>query len=83
MKLYHGSLEEIRNREITNKNLYLLLPSKVSLVAEIYAKQKGTDIMDSLRLFYHSNTYKELEKEETKLWHYGPVALYEEWLENG
>ena len=71
------------NREITNKNLYLLLPSKVSLVAEIYAKQNGENIVDALRLFYHSNTYKELEKEETKLWHYGPVALYEEWMENG
>lgn len=34
MKLYHGSLDKdiLMNREITDKNLYLLLPSKVSLL---------------------------------------------------
>lgn len=29
------------NREITNKNLHLLLPGKVSLFAKIYAEEKG------------------------------------------
>ena len=54
------------NREITDKNLHLLLP--------------GT-LLDAIRVFYRSNTYKALEKEETKLWHYGPIALYEEFEE--
>ncbi len=27
-------------------------------------------------------TYRLLEDEETKLWHYGPVALYQIFLEN-
>lgn len=69
-------------REITNKNLHLLLPSKVSLFAKIYAEENGGTLLDALRIFYQSNTYKKLEREETKLWHYGPVALYEEYLEN-
>ena len=29
------------NREITDKNLHLLLPGKVSLFAKIYAEEKG------------------------------------------
>lgn len=65
------------NREITNKNLYLLLPSKVSQLARIYAEDKGVNYLDALRYIYHSKTYKQLEEEETKLWHLGPVALYE------
>lgn len=73
--------KEIVNREITNQNLHLLLPGKVTLFAKIYAEEKGGTMLDALRVFYKSNTYKELEREETKLWHYGPVALYEEFEE--
>ena len=69
------------NRTITNDNLYLLLPGKVSRFAERYVAEHPVTPLDALRVFYHSNTYKELEKEETKLWHYGPVALYEEFQE--
>lgn len=69
------------NREITDKNLHLLLPGKVSLFAKIYTEEKGVTLLDAIRVFYRSNTYKALEKEETKLWHYGPIALYEEFEE--
>ena len=62
------------NREITDKNLHLLLPGKVSLFAKIYAEEKGVTLLDAIRIFYRS-------KEETKLWHYGPIALYEEFKE--
>ena len=55
------------NREITDKNLYLLLPSKVSLFVQLYIKEHGGSIIDAIRQFYHSNTYKALEKENTKL----------------
>ncbi|MBQ8501294.1 MAG: hypothetical protein IJ494_03165 [Bacteroides sp.] len=69
------------NREIINDNLYLLLPSKASQFARIYMEMKGGNVLDAIRALYYSNTYKELEKEETKIWHYGPVALYEEFEE--
>ena len=83
MKLYHGSLDKdiLMNREITDKNLYLLLPSKVSLFVQLYIKEHGGSIIDAIRQFYHSNTYKALEKENTKLWHYGYVALYEDFMD--
>lgn len=64
---------------ITNKNLYLLLPGKVTGFIGEYEREHSTNGLEVLRMFYHSNTYSKLEKEETKLWHYGPVALYEEF----
>ena len=85
MKLYHGSLEtiispEIRERRITQNNIYLLLPGKVSKMAQMYAADFGTSITNALDRIYQSSTYRELEREESKLWHYGPVALYQMFL---
>lgn len=68
------------SREITNKNLHLLLPGKVSQLARIYVEENGGTMLDALRAFYASSTYLKLEKEETKLWNWGPVALYEEFM---
>ena len=65
------------NTEITNENLYLLLPSKAMQVARIYQEMHGGSGMDALKRFYRSAVYKQLEQEETKLWHWGPVALFE------
>ena len=63
--------------QITNENLYLLLPSKAMQVARIYQETHGGSGLDALRRFYRSAIYKQLEQEETKLWHWGPVALFE------
>lgn len=67
--------------EITQKNLYLLLPGKVVAVVEQYVNDHPVSMLDALRKFYLSNTYKNLEQEDTKLWHDGPVALYQEFTE--
>lgn len=64
--------------EITNENLYLLLPSKACHVARMIQETEGGTPLDALSKFYHSKLYKQLEVEETKLWHLGPVALFEE-----
>jgi len=69
------------DRKITSKNLYLLLPGKVSKMAVMYASDFGLSITEALDRIYQSSTYKQLEDEETKLWHYGPVALYQLFLE--
>lgn len=69
------------NLTITQDNLYLLLPSKVGRMACLLAEDKGLTIVEAIQLIYASQTYKQLEREETKLWHLGPVALYEELLE--
>lgn len=55
------------NREITDKNLYLLLPSKVSLFVQLYIKEHGGSIIDAIRQFYHSNTYKAARKREHQI----------------
>lgn len=67
--------------KITSKNLYLLLPGKVSKMAMMYASDFRLPIIEALRRIYQSATYRQLEDEETKLWHYGPVALYQMFLE--
>ena len=68
--------------KINSKNLYLLLPYKVSQLALLYAKKFNVSVIDAIRSIYRSNTYKDLEREETKLWHLGPVALLEYMTEN-
>lgn len=65
--------------DITNKNLHLLLPGKIVAVACLDAGANNKTPLEALRAFYRSETYRMLEDEETKLWHYGPVALYEEF----
>lgn len=72
----------MNTREITQKNLYLILPGKVSKMAIMYASDFGLPISEALKRIYMSHTYRELENESTKLWHYGPVALYQIFLEN-
>lgn len=69
------------NRQITQANLYLILPIKVSKMAAMYAADFGVSILEALRRIYESATYRELEDESSKLWHYGPVALYQTFLE--
>lgn len=63
--------------EITDKNIYLLLPGKVSATVGRYVEENSLDLLDGLRKFYNSVTYKKLELEQTKVWHLGPVALYQ------
>lgn len=69
------------NRQITQANLYLILPIKVSKMAAMYAADFGVSILEAMRRIYKSATYRELENEDSKLWHYGPVALYQTFLE--
>jgi hypothetical protein len=63
---------------ITQDNLYLLLPSKVSWLAGMLSEDTGADVVEAVRRIYNSDLYRKLEVEETKLWHEGPVALYAE-----
>lgn len=69
-------------RKITQDNLYLILPGKVSKMAVMYASEFGLTITEALKRIYSSATYRELEREESKLWQLGPVALYEMFIDN-
>lgn len=64
-------------KPIDSDNLYLILPFKVTQMAILYAKKFNVKIIDAIITIYNSKTYSELEREETKLWHLGPVALME------
>ena len=66
------------NLDVMQDNLYLFLPSKISWMAEMLSEDKNVSIVDAVKEIYSSETYRHLETEETKLWHLGPVALYEE-----
>ena len=64
--------------EITQDNLYLLLPAKVSLLADRLSEERGIRLTDAIRLIYSSDLYKRLAIEDTKIWHWSPVDLYQE-----
>ena len=71
----------MKDRKITQQNLYLILPGKVSKMATMYAADAGISLIEALKRIYNSATYRRLEDEKSKLWHYGPVALYQTFLE--
>lgn len=64
--------------EINQENLYLLLPSKVCWLASMLVDNKGMSTVDAIKKIYTSKLYKRLKVENTKIWHLGPVALYQE-----
>ena len=67
---------------ITQQNLYLLLPSKMSWLATMLAEDRGISIVEAMTILYSSSFYARLADESTKLWHLGPVALYEEFQDS-
>ncbi|MBE6268978.1 MAG: hypothetical protein E7092_08315 [Bacteroidales bacterium] len=68
------------NMTVSQDNLYLLLPSKMSWLANMLAEDKGISIVKAIKTLYSSAFYARLADESTKLWHLGPVALYEEFI---
>ena len=70
--------DDIMNLDITQDNLYLILPSKVSRMAAMLADDNDISIIDAVKQVYASEVYQRLEQESTKQWHLGPVALYQE-----
>ena len=60
---------------ITQANLRSILPGKIANVAMLLSKRKGISGVDALRLFYFSDVYRKLEREETKYWWQSPEQL--------
>ncbi len=67
------------NLTINQDNLYLILPSKISLVAEMIADDENISIVEAIKRIYSSKTYQRLERESSKLWHLGPTSLFQEF----
>ena len=66
------------NLDINQNNLYLILPSKVAWLADMLSEDRDISVVEAVRQIYLSDTYKRLEDESTKMWHLGPVALYQD-----
>lgn len=64
--------------QITQNNLHLLLPGKISWLVEYLHDDYGLSIQESLNRIYHSQLYQKLSTEHTHYWHLGPVDLYNE-----
>ena len=47
-------------------------------MTEMLCDDTDMSIVEAMNHIYASSTYRQLEQEETKKWHLGPVALYEE-----
>ena len=60
---------------ITQANIRSILPGKIANVAMLLSKRKGISGLDALRLFYFSDVYNKLEREETKYWWQSPEQL--------
>ncbi len=52
-----------------------LIPQTVALIVE----KDGVDDITAINEFYQSKVYDLLSKEETKMWHYSPMAIYMMW----
>ncbi|MGL4944065.1 MAG: hypothetical protein ACRC46_12840 [Thermoguttaceae bacterium] len=63
----------------SDKTLHLILPSIVARVVAAIARREHISKLEALGRFYSSDTYKSLEKEQTKFWQLGCVALCEEY----
>lgn len=64
------------NLTITQSNLHLLLPGKVTALARFYAEDHQCSMLEAVRYIYTTPLYQRLSDESTKLWHLGAVTLY-------
>ena len=69
------------NIEITQENVHIFFPYKISNVAYEISKKENISIGEAVEKFYQSKTAKLLEDESTKLWQLGWVYLYETYCE--
>ena len=57
--------------DVNQDNLYLLLPSKISWLADMLVENKGLSIVEAIKKIYSSELYDKLQDEKTKMWHLG------------
>ena len=53
--------------------LWLLIPQVIQIVVE----EKHVSSLEAVNLFYNSELYSKLSIEDTKLWHFSAMTLYE------
>ena len=50
-------------------------------ILELIVKNEKLDEIKAIYEFYHSKTYDSLAIEETKVWHFSPLTIYNMWKE--
>ena len=48
-------------------------------MVDMLMEDEGISMVEAIKRIYQSETYRKLEIEKTKMWHLGPVALYEDF----
>ena len=66
--------------QVTQENLYNLIPPKAAKITAILRNVRSMAVKQALLTFYKSKAYRLLEQEETKLWHSSPAQIYAEYL---
>lgn len=51
----------------------------VPQVVDLIVTNDKLDDIAAIDVFYKSKTYELLAKEETKMWHYSPLTIYNIW----
>jgi hypothetical protein len=51
----------------------------VPQVVDMIVKECGVNELDATNMFYRSQTYKYLSDEETKMWHFSPLTIFNIW----
>ncbi len=68
------------NLNVNQDNLYLFIPSKISWMVNMLVDDKHISIAEAIKAIYESDVYRRLEQEDSKQWHLGPVALYQDFI---
>lgn len=58
--------------------LILIVPKVVHLIAEKY----NLDELVATDMFYSSKVYEKLEQEDTKVWHFSPITIFNMFCED-
>ena len=67
--------------EITQKNVRLFIPYKVSKICDYICNNEHISAQQAVTQFYRSKTARLLSEESSKLWQLGWVALYQMYME--
>lgn len=62
-----------------NRTRPSILQNIDSEVANLIADSRRISPMDGLRLFWKSETHKMLLDDDTKLWYFSPLAIFDMW----
>ncbi|MBQ4025783.1 MAG: hypothetical protein II611_10395 [Treponema sp.] len=63
--------------QVTQKNVHLFIPNKVSKICSELARTENLSLNESILKFYNSSAYETLSRESSKLWQEGWVYVYQ------